>query len=369
MKVPIVDLKAAYLEQRDELNKAAIEVLESGYYVSGPRVAELEKSICEYLNVPCAVGVSAGTEALRLSLLALGIKAGDEVLTPTFTFFACASMIAAIGAKPVFVDIDPDDYNINPNDLKKRITSKTKGIIVVHLYGHPARMDEILKLAKEKNLFVIEDCAQSIGSEYKDKKTGSIGTLGTFSFYPTKNLHACGEGGMVTGHDENLLEKVKLYRSHGEQPRYYHNVLGMNARMHEMQAALIKVKMKLLEKWNNRRREIALKYENGFKGLDLKIPPKPDINFKPVYHAYTIRVSKRDELKKFLDEREIGNMIYYPLPLHLQPVFKYLGYKKGDYPEAERACEEVISIPIHPYLTDEQVRFVIDSIQDYFSSM
>jgi dTDP-4-amino-4,6-dideoxygalactose transaminase len=367
MKVPVVDLKAAYNEQRDELNRTAIEVLESGYYVSGPRVAELEKSFSEYLDVSRAVAVSSGTEALRLALLALNVGVGDEILTPSFTFFACASMISAIGAKPVFVDIDPHDFNIDPDDIKKRTTPKTRGIIAVHMFGHPVRMKEIMGFAKEHSLFVIEDCAQAIGAKYVGKYVGSIGTMGTFSFYPTKNLHACGEGGMIVGDDEALLEKAKLFRNHGENPRYYHHVLGINARMHELQAAFIKVKMKLLDKWNNRRREIAAMYDAGFTGLDIKIPPQPVDSILPSYNTYTIRTSRRDELKAFLDSHEIGTMIYYPLPLHLQPVFKNLGYKKGEFPESEKACEEVLSLPVHPYLNDEQVDYVIGSIRNFFA--
>jgi dTDP-4-amino-4,6-dideoxygalactose transaminase len=368
MKVPIIDLKSAYIEQRDELNRAAIDVLESGYYVSGPNVAKLEQIISEYTGSKYAVGVSSGTDALRLSLQALGVTTGDEVLTPVFTFFACSSMIALNGAKPVFVDMNPDDFNIDTEDLQKRVTSKTKGIVVVHLYGHPARMKQLLAFAKEHDLFLLEDCAQSIGAKYNGKLTGSLGTCGTFSFYPTKNLHACGEGGIVISNDENLTKVVKLLRSHGEEPRYYHHILGTNARMHEIQAAMIIVKMKLLEKWNSRRRQIAQTYNSGFKSLPITLPPADDDLSYPVYHTYTIRTSRRDELKDFLIKREIGNMVYYPIPLHLQPVFKNLGYVKGDFPNAEKASSEVISLPIHPYLENDQVEFVIDSIKEFFSA-
>ena len=367
MKVPIIDLKSAYYEQRDELNRAAIDVLESGYYVSGPNVAKLEQLITEYTDSKYAVAVSCGTEALRLSLQSLGIGPGDEVLTPVFTFFACSSMIALNGAKPVFVDMNPDDFNIDPDDLNKRFTSKTKGMVVVHLYGHPARMSQLLDFANDRNLFLIEDCAQSIGAKYNGKMTGSMGTVGTFSFYPTKNLHACGEGGIVISNDENSMRKIKLLRSHGEEPRYYHHMLGTNARMHEIQAVLIIVKMKLLEKWNNRRREIASIYNAGMANLPIIIPPRVDNISLPVYHTYTIRTSRRDELKDFLTAKEIGTMVYYPIPLHFQPVYKNLGYAKGDFPNAEKASIEVLSLPIHPYLEDAQVNFVVDSITEFFN--
>ncbi|MCD6217884.1 DegT/DnrJ/EryC1/StrS family aminotransferase [bacterium] len=367
MKVPIIDLVASYNEQKDALLEAASDVLSSGYYVSGPRVEKLEKRIAEYCGVKSAVGCASGTDALRLSLQAFDIQEGDEIITPVFTFFACSSTIALNGATPVFVDIDPYDFNLDINDIKKRLTSKTQGIIVVHLYGHPANMDEILQLAKDNNLFVIEDCAQAIGAEYKSRKVGSMGDLGTFSFYPTKNLHACGEGGMIIGSNPELIDKIKLLRNHGENPRYHHNLLGVNSRLDEIQAAFIDIKLNLLDKWNDRRCRIAAMYNDGLSDLPLVLPPKPDENVSPVYHTYTIRADRRDDLIETLRSNDIGVMLYYPVPMHLQPVFKHLNYKKGNYPNAEKACGEVLSIPIHQYLADEQVEFVIETIQGFFS--
>lgn len=367
MKVPIIDLIAAYEEQRESLEKAASEVLSSGYYVSGPKVKELEEKLSEYLGTDESIGVSNGTEALRLALQALGVGENDEILTPDFTFFACASTISLNNATPVFVDMDPVDFNMDIDDLRKRITPKTKGIIAVHLYGHPARMSEILEIANENNLFVIEDCAQSIGAEYKSRKTGSLGRLGTFSFYPTKNLHACGEAGLITSSDKELVDSIRLLRNHGENPRYHHHMFGVNSRMDELQAAFILVKFELLEKWNRRRIEIGTRYNNELKDLPLTLPPAPDDTFKSVYHAYTIRTERRDDLVRYLQSKEIGSMMYYPVPMHLQPVYKNLGYSHGDYPNAEKAAHEVLSIPVHPYLSDDQVGYVIDSINEFFS--
>jgi dTDP-4-amino-4,6-dideoxygalactose transaminase len=368
MKVPIIDLVSAYNEQRESLDKAVLDVLASGYYVSGPKVKKLEERTASYMGTRDAAGVASGTEALRLAMQALGVGKGDEILTPVFTFFACSSTIALLGAKPVFVDMNRDDFNIDVDDLRNRITPKTKGIIAVHLYGHPCRMDEILNIAEEHKLFVIEDCAQSFGAEYKRKKTGSIGILGTISYYPTKNLHACGEGGMIIGSDEELMNRVKLLRSHAENPRYHHHMLGVNSRMQEIQAALIDVKFDLLERWNKRRCEIASRYNREFANLPLTLPPVESDTMKPVFHTYTLRSSKRDELMKFLQSKEIGVMLYYPVPMHLQPVFKRLKYRKGDYPNAEEACGQVLSIPIHPYLSEDQVEYVISSMKEFFGN-
>ena len=228
-------------------------------------------------------------------------------------------------------------------------------------------MKEILAFAEDHNLFVIEDCAQAIGAEYNRKRVGSIGDLGTFSFYPTKNLHACGEGGIIVGSNEELMHKIRLLRNHGEDPRYHHHLLGVNSRMDEIQAAFINIKFDLLDKWNNRRAEIAGMYDSAFESLPITVPPKPDNTFNPVYHAYTIRCDNRDALMEFLRSRDIGVMLYYPVPMHLQPVFRNLGCTEGDYPNAETACRQVLSIPIHPYLTDDQVEFVIESIREFFT--
>lgn len=368
MKVPIIDLVASYNEQKEALNNAAIEVLSSGYYVSGPKVAELEKVIADYCGSESAIAVASGTEALRLVLQAMNVGVSDEILTPVFTFFACASTIAINNAKPVFVDMHPDDFNLDPDDIMRRITPKTRGIVVVHLYGYPARMDEILKIAKKHKLFVIEDCAQAIGAEYNGNKVGSMGDAGTYSFYPTKNLHACGEGGMIISSNVDLVEKLRLLRSHGENPRYHHHLLGLNCRMDEIQAAFIRVKFDLLDKWNNRRKEIAGLYNDAFKDSEIKIPPVKNASSEPVYHTYTIRAKNRDKLVDWLKSREIGVMLYYPVPMHLQPVFKNLGYSQGDYPNAESACKEVLSIPIDPHLTNDQVEYVIESINQFLKS-
>jgi len=376
MKVPLLDLKAQYLSIKDEIKAAIEEVLESQRFILGPKVEELERKIAEYTGTKYAVGVSSGTDALLVSLMAMEIKPGDEVITTPFTFFSTAGAITRLKAKPVFVDIDPVTYNIDPNKIEASITKKTRGIIPVHLFGQCADMDPIMEIARKYNLFVIEDAAQSIGAEYKGRKAGSIGDIGIFSFFPSKNLGGYGDGGMVVTNNEDLYQRIKILRVHGASPKYYHKVIGGNFRLDAFQAAILLVKLEYLEEWSRKRRKNAEYYNQRFKELGLvekgfiQTPVAVyknggDRNYH-IYNQYTIRVKDRDRLKKFLKENGIGTEIYYPLPLHLQECFKYLGYRRGTLNETEEATDSVLSIPIYPELTKAQKEYVLKYINNFY---
>ncbi|MDP6657541.1 MAG: DegT/DnrJ/EryC1/StrS family aminotransferase [Nitrospinaceae bacterium] len=364
-KVPLLDIPLSYKEVLADVERNINEVIKSGYFILGPVVEELEQKIAAYCGAKYAVGVSSGTDALLISLMAAGIKEDDEVITTPFTFFATAGSISRLGAKPVYVDIEPDTFNINPEQIEKNITKKTRAIIPVHLYGQCAGMDSILDLAKKNNLTVIEDAAQAIGSEYKDRKAGSLGDYGCFSFFPTKNLGGFGDGGMVTMDSEKLYEQVKILRVHGSQPKYYHKIIGGNFRLDAIQAAVVLAKLKYLDQWTDKRRENAQTYDRLFKemGVTDSLTPPREIVPRHVYNQYVIRVKdKRDKLRNFLGENNIATEIYYPLPLHLQDCFLSLGYKKGDLPESEKAADETIALPIFPELTTDQLEYVASTI-------
>ncbi|MDP6478195.1 MAG: DegT/DnrJ/EryC1/StrS family aminotransferase [Nitrospinaceae bacterium] len=365
IKVPLLDIPLSYKEVLADVERNINEVIKSGYFILGPVVEELEQKIAAYCGAKYAVGVSSGTDALLISLMAAGIKEDDEVITTPFTFFATAGSISRLGAKPVYVDIEPDTFNINPEQIEKNITKKTRAIIPVHLYGQCAGMDSILDLAKKNNLTVIEDAAQAIGSEYKDRKAGSLGDYGCFSFFPTKNLGGFGDGGMVTMDSEKLYEQVKILRVHGSQPKYYHKIIGGNFRLDAIQAAVVLAKLKYLDQWTDKRRENAQTYDRLFKemGVTDSLTPPREIVPRHVYNQYVIRVKdKRDKLRNFLGENNIATEIYYPLPLHLQDCFLSLGYKKGDLPESEKAADETIALPIFPELTTDQLEYVASTI-------
>jgi len=357
MKIPQLDLVVQYHSIKHEIDDAVLSVLESGRFILGENVKKLENNIANFVGVKHAIGVASGTDALLISLMAIGIKPGDEVITTPFTFFATAGSISRLYAKPVFVDIDPKTYNIDPQKLedllKKSYNLKMKAIIPVHLYGQSADMDPILEIAKRYDLKVIEDAAQSFSATYKGRQTGSMGDTGCFSFFPTKNLGAYGDGGMVVTNNDELAEKIRILRVHGSKPKYYHSIVGLNSRLDEIQAAILNVKFKYLKKWIEQKREKASLYNELFaERLDGKIvtPFEADYNYH-TYHQYTIRVKeKRDELRQYLEEQGIGTSVYYPLPLHLQKCFDYLGYKEGDFPEAEKASREVLSLPMYPEL-------------------
>ena len=362
MKVPMLDLNAQYEPIKEDVLQAIRDVFDSKRFINGPQIAELEEKIAAYCQCKYAIGVSSGTDAILVSLMALGIGYGDEVITTPFTFFATAGCIYRIGAKPVFVDIDPKTYNINADLIEEKITDKTKAIIPVHLFGQIAGMDKINEIAKKHNLYIIEDAAQAIGSEYKGKRAGSIGDVGCFSFFPSKNLGCCGDGGMITTNNEELAEKIRVLRAHGSNPKYYHKIIGGNFRLDTIQAAVLLVKFPILEKWHKGRQENARYYNERLKDV-VEIPYVENYN-RMIYNQYTIRIENRDNLQKHLKEANIGNAIYYPVPLHLQECFAYLGYEEGDCPEAEKAAKEVISIPIYPELTDEQKDYVIEEVKN-----
>jgi dTDP-4-amino-4,6-dideoxygalactose transaminase len=365
MNIPAFDLKRQYRNLSSELLPILEEVMAKGQFILGENVELLEKELADYCGTKYAVGVASGTDALLLSLEALGIGEGDEVITTPFTFFATSEVISLLKAKPVFVDIDSKTFNIDPDKIEDAITTKTKAVIPVHLFGQMAEMDDIEYLAEKYDLYIIEDACQAIGAEYKGRRAGSIGDTGCFSFFPTKNLGAFGDGGLITTNDEKLYEKIKLLRVHGSRKKYYHELIGHNSRLDEIQAAILRVKLKYLDNWIERRIEIAKIYSEGLKDLDVTVPEvKPYL--RHVYHQYVIRTKHRDELQEYLSNKGIGTAIYYPLPLHLQECYKDLGYREGDLPEAEKASKEVIALPMWPELTNEEVNYIVESIREFF---
>lgn len=375
-KVPVLGLKAQYEPIANELEANVLSVLRSGNYILGEHVKGLEAEVAKLSNAKEAVGVANGTDALILALWSLDIGAGDEVITSPFTFAATVEAIALRGAKPVFVDIDPNTFNINTKQIEAVITKKTKAILPVHLYGHPADMDPIMELATKYKLFVIEDNAQAIAATYKGKTTGSFGDVGCISFYPTKNLGAAGDAGMVTANNKDVADRLRKLRAHGMWVRYYHDELGVNSRLDEIQAVILRTKLKHLSSWNERRRQIAKMYETLLKDCPGITLPKTSADVTHVFHQYTIRVHNdvgketkaRDILQTKLADIGIGSMIYYPVPLHLQKAFSQYGYAKGDFPITELVSDEVLSLPMYPELTDEQVRLVAESIKTILGS-
>ncbi|NEU30302.1 DegT/DnrJ/EryC1/StrS family aminotransferase [bacterium LRH843] len=368
MNIPMLDLSEQYKTLKNDINKSLEEVMSSSHFILGDNVKLLERDVAFYSNVKHAIGVGNGSDALHLSLLACGVQEGDEVIVPSFTFFATAGAVARIGAKPVFVDIEPVTFNIDPAKIEAAVTNKTKAIIPVHLYGQTADMNPINKIATKYNLAVIEDAAQAIGAEYKGKRVGELGTTACYSFFPTKNLGAYGDGGMVVTNDADIAERIQVLRVHGSKPKYYHHVLGYNSRLDELQAAILNVKFPHLEEWNKQRQERASYYTTLIKEAELSevVTPEALEDRRHVFHQYTIRTERRDELQEYLKEKGISTMVYYPKPLHLQPVFAELGYKEGDLPETEKACEEALSLPMFPELKAEQQDYVVEHIAQFF---
>lgn len=361
--IPILDLTKQYQQLKPEIEKAVLEVLSSGCYILGKNVSSLEQEIAQYVGAKNAVGVANGTDALHMALRALDIGPGDEVITVSFTFFATAEVIGLVGATPVFVDIDPNTFNMDYTQLEKKITPKTKAIIPVHLYGQPADITKITEIAQKYNLYVIEDCAQAIGASYNDKRVGSFGDIGCFSFFPTKNLGAFGDGGMVTTNSDYLKERLLGIRNHGGKVRYYHEELGLNSRLDEIQAAILRVKMPHIDKWNKQRREAAYRYNELLKNVQEIQTPKEMDNTYCVYHQYTIQTPARDQLHESLKEKGVMSMIYYPVPAHLQNAFKYLGLKEGSLPVTEELSKKVLSLPMFPEITEEQQKQVVEAIK------
>lgn len=369
MKIEMLDLSAQYSSIKEEVLTKLDEVMSSSQFILGQNVKTLESSIANYSNASHGIGVGNGSDAIHIALQAAGIKEGDEVITTSFTFFATGGAIVRAGATPVYVDIDPITFNIDPTKIEVAITDKTKAIIPVHLYGQMADMDGIKNIADKYNLVVIEDAAQAIGSSQNGNTVGKVGTAATYSFFPTKNLGAYGDAGMIVTNDDDLADKARVIRVHGSKPKYYHHVLGYNSRLDEMQAAILNIKFPHLEEWSNNRRSHATLYTellNKKLSEVIQTPVEKEGNHH-VFHQYTLRVPKRDELQEFLKEQGIATMIYYPMPLHLQPVFKDLGYKEGDLPETEKAAKEAISLPMYPELPRDHQEYIVEKIVEFYS--
>jgi len=369
MKVPLLDLKAQYATIRDEIEPAVREVFESQYFILGPTVAAFEEEVAAYCGAKHAIGCASGSDALLLALMALGIGPGDEVITTPYTFFATASCITRLGAKPVFCDILPDTYNIDPDDIGRRITNKTKAILPVHLYGLTADMDRINAIAGDRDIPVIEDAAQAIGAASPRGKAGTLGLMGCFSFFPSKNLGGAGDGGMVVTDDDTLAVSLRTLRVHGSKPKYYHAVVGVNSRLDALQAAVLSVKLKHLDDWSAGRRDNADTYRRLFAAKDLgdlvSTPVSPE-GYTHIYNQFVIRVKNRDALRDHMKENGIGTEIYYPVPLHLQECFAFLGGGEGNLPVSEEAAKTTLALPIYPELTAEMQEYVVDTIAAFY---
>lgn len=370
--VPLLDLKAQYATIRDEIRAAVDAVLESQLCILGPAVTECEAKLAPYCGCAHAISVSSGSDALLISLMAENIGPGDEVITTPYTFFATVGAIARTGAKPVFVDIDPQTYNIDPAQIEAKITAQTKALIPVHLYGQCADMDPIMEIANRRGVSVIEDAAQAIGAEYKGRRAGSMGRYGCFSFFPSKNLGAAGDGGLVTTNDDAVAERLRVLRVHGSKPKYYHSLLGGNFRFDSIQAAIVSVKLKYLDQWTAGRQANAARYRRLFEAAGLlrngliTLPTEVPGN-RHIYNQFIIRAPQRNALQAHLRERKIGNEIYYPVALHMQECFASLGYHEGDFPHSEAAAQQTLALPIYPELSDEQAAAVVDAIAQFYA--
>jgi dTDP-4-amino-4,6-dideoxygalactose transaminase len=367
MNVPFLDLKAQYKAIKDEVHAAINDVMENTAFAGGPFVAKFEQEFAKFCDCKHAVGVGNGTDALWLSLIALGIKPGDEVITVPNTFIATAEAISLAGAKPVFVDILEETNNMNPALIEAAITKKTKAIIPVHLFGQPADMDPIMTIAGKHGLYVIEDACQAHGAEYKGKKAGSIGNTGAFSFYPGKNLGAYGEAGAVVTNDDAIVEKMRMFRDHGQAKKYYHGMIGWNARMDGIQGAVLHVKLKYLQGWNDSRRKNAQQYSELLSAVKDVMPPRQAEYAKHIYHIYAIRIKQREKLMAHLTAKGIACGIHYPIPLHLQDAYRFLNLGVGSFPIAEKCAAEYLSLPMYPELTSEQINYVAKEIKEFYA--
>jgi dTDP-4-amino-4,6-dideoxygalactose transaminase len=411
-EVPFLDLKAQYSNIQQEIQSAINGVVESQYFIMGPEVSSFEEQMADYCNVSYAVSCASGSDALLLSLMALDIGRGDAVITTPYTFFATAGAIAHLGATPVFLDIRPDSYNLDPDQVEKFLSDNhplnkelqvkrkdVKAVIPVHLYGQPTDMDPIMELAQQNNIAVIEDAAQAIGAEYKNRSVGSIGEFGCFSFFPSKNLGGYGDGGLITTNDDHMAEKLAKLRLHGAKPKYHHSIVGINSRLDALQAAILKVKLKYLDEWSQARREKALFYNQLFKEADLaadtdrlnvlyrqengptlgnkstkivlpqEIQGTPNRGGRHIYHQYIIRTDFRSEIMEALKAHNIGYSVYYPLPLHEQECFAYLGYESDDCPVAHHASETTLALPVYPELCGQEQRYVVDTIRETLKNL
>jgi dTDP-4-amino-4,6-dideoxygalactose transaminase len=362
--LPIVDLKSQYKALREEILASIAAVLDDVRFILGPSVAALEREIAAFCQCPFGVGVASGTDALILALRAAGIGPGDQVIVPAFTFVATADAVSILGARPVFADVDPATLNIDVRHARTLVNGHTRAIIPVHLYGQPADMDQVIQLADQYDLDVIEDCAQALGATWKGHPVGGIGHYGCISFFPTKNLGAYGDGGMITTRDPEAARRLKILRVHGSDQKYRHDEQGMNSRLDELQAAILRVKLPHLTQWNEKRRKIAELYRRALAHLDEIVPPAEAQDAHHVYHQFTIRVQSRDAVHAVLRERGIESVVYYPVPLHLQMMFAHLGYRNGDLPAAECAAEEVLSLPMFPEMTEDDVAYVAACMED-----
>lgn len=392
MRIPIIDLKAQYNSMAQQLSSVILEVMESANYIMGKNVTEFENGFSKYLDAKHSIAVGNGTDALVIALKALGVGPGDEVITSPFTFFATAESISAVGAKPVFTDVDPDTFNMDAAGIEEKITTKTKVILPVHIFGQPADMDEIIGLAKKYNLYVMEDACQAIGAEYKGRKVGAIGDAACFSFFPTKNLSCAGDGGMITAGNEKICTIVKALRNHGSgdngekaynflnhideklennhgdgvfnPSKYYNYLIGCNSRLDEIQAAILKVKLQYIDNWNNLRRDNAKFYNENIQNKSI-LKPLEKKDRKHVYHMYVIQAEHRSDLIDYLKHKEIAVGVYYPVPLHLQKAYTHLNYKAGDLPNAEYLTERTLAIPVYPEMTKEQRDYVVECLNNY----
>ena len=382
MKVPLINLKLQYATIKDEVRAAVERVFDSQIFVLGAEVRALEEEIAQYSQTKFAVGCASGSDALLLALMALNIKAGDEVITSPFTFFATGAAVARLGARPVFVDIDPHTYTLDPNRVEAAITPRTRAIIPIHLYGRCADMDSLIEISRQgcrrtadkdvgAPIPIVEDAAQAIGAEDRGRRAGSMGQIGCFSFYPTKNLGAAGDAGVLTTNDQTIAERLRRLRVHGGATEYQHEEVGINSRLDALQAAVLRVKLAHLDEWSKARQEKAEKYNNLLApprlSLEVITPSIPNEG-RHIFHLYVVRVpGHRDALMSHLQERGVGTKVYYPIPLHLQECFRYLGYKEGDFPESERAAKETFALPLYPELTAEQQEYVVNNIADFSS--
>ena len=378
MEVPFLDLKAQYNSIKDEIDTAIQKVLDNTAFILGPSVSEFEKEFAKIHNVKYCLGTSSGTDGNHLALWSLGIESGDEVIIPANTFIATAWGATLCGAKPVFVDCHPKSYNIDPSKVERAITKKTKAIVAVHLYGQPADMDALKKITEEYKIHLVEDAAQAHLAKYRGKKVGGLSEVTSFSFYPGKNLGAYGEAGAVVTNNEDIFNKVKKLREHGQSKKYYHDSFGHNYRMEGIQGAVLNVKLKYIEKWTDDRRRVAQRYKDLLGNCEQIILPSEMPDHEHVYHLYVIKVNKgniqknheaRDGLQSYLQDKKISTGLHYPVPLHLQECFKYLDYKKGDFPETEMLAESGLSLPMYPELSDKQIEYVADSIKKFFEAL
>jgi len=368
MNVPLLDLKAQYATIKPAVDAAIAEVMESQHFILGPKVEQCEKAIAQYSGCSHAVGVSSGSDALLACLMAEGIGPGDEVITTPYTFFATVGAIARVGATPIFVDIDPATYNLDASQIRDQVTGKTRAIIPVHLYGQMADMDAVMRVSEERDLVVIEDAAQAIGAERNGRRAGSIGHYGCFSFFPSKNLGAAGDGGMVVTSDAARAERLKTLRAHGSKPKYHHKIIGGNFRLDAVQAAVVSAKLPHLDDWTAARQRNAKRYDSLFAASKVRIGLPTVAPGRHIFNQYVIRVPQRDQLQAVLQRRGVGTEVYYPVTMHQQECFAYLGHATGAFPESERAAKETLAIPVHPELTDEQARYVVDCIREFYQT-